>query len=266
MAKETGRQGRLSGYIQSVDRALGILESFSSDRPELGVSELSRSLALNKSTTFGLLTTLERRGYVEQNPENGKYRLGLRVLDLGAAKLSEFHFAAAAKPVLRSLVDRFGETVHLAIYDRGEVVYVDKIEGANALQIASFIGKRNPCHCTGVGKCLLAFQPAEEIERVIAAGLPALTAKTITDPDALKAVLAKVRTEGRAQDDEEIEAGLSCVAAPVRDYSGAIRAAISIAAPTIRIGPGRIDEFFSAIQEAARLISRNLGYREPSAS
>lgn len=252
---------RSSGLIQSVDRALAILESFSVERPELGVSELSRSLGLNKSTAFGLLSTLEHRGYVEQNPETGKYRLGLRVLDLGTIKLSGLDLARVAKPVLRALVDRLRETVHLAIYDRGEVVYIDKIEGDNALQISSFVGKRNPSYCTGVGKCLLAFQPAEELERVIALGLPARTPETITEPGRLRAALERVRAEGHATDDEEIELGLACVAAPVRNRFGEVCAAVSVSVPTIRASEERRREFTAAVEEAARAVSEGLGYR-----
>jgi len=172
---------RPSGYIQSVDRALSILELFSNERPEIGVSDIARLLNLNKSTAFGLLSTLERRGYVEQNPDNGRYRLGLKTIELGQQKLSTFNIGQIAHPILKTLVDKVGETAHLAIYDHGEVIYIDKVECDNALSIASFIGKRNPAYCTGVGKCLLAFQSEEEIARVLSGVLEVRTPKTITD-------------------------------------------------------------------------------------
>ena len=252
---------RPSGFIQSVDRALTILEYFSKDRPEAGVSDIARGLHLNKSTAFGLLCTLERRGYVEQNPDNGRYRLGLRTLELGNAKLAGFDVAGVAHPVLSGLVDQLGETAHLAVYDRGEVVYIDKVEADNTLKISSFVGKRNPSYCTGVGKCLLAFQPAAEIERVIGNGLIARTGKTIVDPEAFRAELARVRAEDRARDDEEFAEGLICSASPLRDSSGLVCAAISVSAPTIRSDPERVAFVDRAVSEAAKAISKALGYK-----
>jgi len=252
---------RPSGFIQSVDRALTILEFFSQERPEAGVSDMARELHLNKSTTFGLLSTLERRGYVEQNPENGKYRLGLRTLDLATIKLAGFDIARIAHPLLSSLVEQLGETAHLAIYERGEVIYIDKVESDNTLRIASFIGKRNPAYCTGVGKCLLAFQTEEEIDRVIRAGLVARTPQTITDQAKLKAELATIREKNRAADNEEFTLGLVCSAAPVRDSQGKVCAAISVSAPTIRTTPKRLAIIDKAIAEASSTISRALGYK-----
>lgn len=252
---------RPSGFIQSVDRALSILEFFTQENPEAGVSDIARGLGLNKSTTFGLLCTLERRGYAEQNPENGKYRLGLKTLDLSAAKLEGFDIARIAHPILVALVASLGETVHLAVYDRGEVIYIDKVESDNTLRIASFVGKRNPAYCTGVGKCLLAFQPKEEIERVLAAGLKSRTSSTISDPKRLRDELGRVRERGQACDNEEFVEGLVCSAAPVRNFRGEVCAAVSLSAPTIRASGDRFLVFEKAVFDAARRISEALGYR-----
>ena len=252
---------RPSGFIQSVDRAISILETFTQEHPESGVSDIARSLHLNKSTAFGLLSTLERRGYVEQNPDNGRYRLGLKAIELGMAKLGGFPLTKVANPILHDLVERLGETAHLAIYDKGEVVYVDKVEADNALQISSFIGKRNPSYCTGVGKCLLAFQSQDEIDRVIRAGMPPRTPKTLVDPDFFKQELARIRRNNRGRDEEEFVMGLVCSASPIRDGRGQVCAAISVSAPTIRASSetmSRIDDMVSA---AARRISEALGYR-----
>ncbi len=255
---------RPSGFIQSVDRALSILEYFSLDRPEGGVSDIARTLGLNKSTAFGILCTLERRGYVEQNPETGRYRLGLKMLEMGNIKLAGFDLTRAAHPILRELADRMEETVHLAIYDRGEVVYIDKVEADNAITISSFIGKRNPSYCTGVGKCLLAFQRDEEIERIILEGLPARTARTITDPAAFRKELAAIRETGRGHDEEEFVAGLFCAAAPVRDNRGNVCAAISVSAPTIRTSREKALLMSDAVDRAARTISTTLGFNPKS--
>ena len=251
---------RQTGFIQSVDRALGILEAFTQDKPEVGVTDISKGLGLNKSTAFGLLTTLERRGYVEQNPDNGRYRLGLKILDLYFAKMAGSDIVSIAHPVLVTLSAQLGETVHLAVYDRGEVVYVDKVEADNALRIASYVGKRNPSYCTGVGKCLLAYQPAAEIDRVLAAGLERRTPRTIVDPGILRAELASIRARSRAKDDEEFVLGLVCSAAPIHGPDGAVCAAVSVSAPSIRSSSERFALFESAIGAAAASISSSLGY------
>jgi len=249
-----------SGYIQSVDRALSILELFSNEKPEIGVSDIARLLGLNKSTAFGLLCTLERRGYVEQNSDNGRYRLGLKTIELGQQKLSAFNMGQIAHPILKALVDKVGETAHLAIYDRGEVIYIDKVECDNALSIASFIGKRNPAYCTGVGKCLLAFQSDEEIERALGGALDVRTPKTITDRKRLQGELETIRKSDMAHDDEEFSLGLFCFAAPVRDMRGAVCAAVSISIPTIRMDTGKDSLFEGAVRDSARAISEALGY------
>lgn len=251
---------RLSGYIQSVDRALSILELFSNDRPEIGVSDIARLLSLNKSTAFGLLCTLERRGYVEQNPNTGRYRLGMKTIELGQQKLSAFNIGQIAHPILKTLVGKVGETAHLAIYDRGEVIYIDKVECDNALSIASFIGKRNPAYCTGLGKCLLAFQSEEEIERVLSGVLDVRTPKTITDRKRLHGELETIRKRDMAYDDEEFSLGLFCFAAPVRDVKGAVCAAVSISIPTIRMDPAKKSFFKDSVSAAARAISEAFGY------
>ncbi|GAB6276545.1 MAG: IclR family transcriptional regulator [Rectinema sp.] len=259
--KSQESSSRPSGFIQSVDRAITILEFFSHDRPESRVSDIARDLNLNKSTTFGLLCTLERRGYVEQNPETGKYRLGLRILDLANVKLASFDVAQVAHPILSRLVDSLGETVHLAVYDHGEVIYIDKVEADNALRISSFIGKRNPAYCTGVGKCLLAFQPEAEIERVIADGLVARTSNTIIDKTQFRAELLAIREQERARDNEEFSFGLVCVASPIHDHKGRVCAALSVSAPTIRSSSDRISLFEQTVSRAARDISEALGYK-----
>jgi DNA-binding IclR family transcriptional regulator len=251
-----------SVFIQSVDRALSILECFTLDHQERGVTEISRNLSLNKSTVYGLLATLERRNYVEKNPENGKYRLGLKLLDLGTIKRESLELVTVATPFLQDIVDRFQETVHLAIYDAGEVVYVDKKMSRNALMhINSYVGKRNPVYCTGVGKCLLAYQPTEEIERIIAKGFQPYTPNTITDPALLREELDQIRQEGYAFDKEEFERGLACVAIPVRNHRGQVVASVSLSAPTIRIGQDRLPGLVKPMKDAALSISRNLGFK-----
>ncbi len=247
--------------IQSVDRALSILELFTPQKTEWGVSEIARALSLNKSTAFGLISTLEYKKYLEKGKDGVKYRLGLRVLDLSSARLSGFEFIESAHPTLKEVMTRVGETVHLAVYDDGEVIYVDKIEASNTLKIASFIGNRNPCYCTGVGKCLLAFQKQEEIERVLQFEMKSFTSKTITSSDGLRILLSQIRQNQIAFDDEEFENGLVCVAVPIFDRFNEVCAAISISSPTIRTDKKRIEEFAFILKEAGYTISTSIGFR-----
>jgi DNA-binding IclR family transcriptional regulator len=246
-----------SGYIQSVDRALSILELFSNERPEIGVSDIARLLHLNKSTAFGLLSTLERRGYVEQNPDNGRYRLGLKTIELGQQKLSAFNVSQIAHPILKTLVDKVGETAHLAIYDRGEVSTSTRWVHNRSHRLV--IGNETRL-CTGVGKCLLAFQSEEEVERALSGVLDVRTPKTITDRKRLQGELETIRKSDMAHDDEEFSLGLFCFAAPVRDMRGAVCAGVSISIPTIRMDPAKKSFFEDSVSASARAISEALGY------
>ncbi|ABB14375.1 MULTISPECIES: IclR family transcriptional regulator [Carboxydothermus] len=251
--------------IQSVDRALRILDTFSLKEKELGVTEIANRLGLHKSTVFGLLRTLEHWGYVEQNQVTGKYRLGLKLLELGNRVKEGLDLRAVALPFLQDLVERYGETVHLAVHDRGEIVYIEKVEGPNAIRMYSQIGRRAPMHCTGVGKAILAFRPEKEIEEIIRTkGLKYFTPNTITDPKKLHEELSLIRENGYSLDREEIEIGLRCVAAPIRDSQNTVVAAISVAGPSIRMTEEKIQELIVSVKEAALEISKRLGYQTSS--
>jgi len=207
--------------------------------------------------------TLENRGFVEKSPLSGKYRLGLKLLDLGTMKRESLEVVQIAHPILVDLADRTQETVHLAIYDQGDVVYIDKIEAHNAIKIISYIGKRNPVYCTGVGKCLLAYQDEQEIQRILKRGLNQMTPFTITTEERLLAELSQVRQEEIAFDREEIDIGIVCAASPVRDYKGRVVAAVSVSAPTFRVAKDNLKSLVEPVRSAALMISRNLGYKVP---
>lgn len=250
-----------SNFIQSVDRALQILGVFSSRRRELGVTEIANELNIHKSTVFGLLATLENRGFIQQNKETGKYKLGLKLFELGNLVQEGMDLRTIAAPYIAHLVEKHGETVHLVIHDQGEVIYIDKRDNQSNIRIISRVGSRLPMHCTGVGKCLLAYLPPEEIDNVISKGLHPFTPNTITDPERLKNELEKIRINGYSFDMEEIEMGLRCVAAPIRDYSGEVIAAISLSGPSIRMDEKKMEELVNSIKETAEKISQNLGYK-----
>lgn len=248
--------------IQSVDRAMKILDVFSLKEKELGVTEIANRLGLHKSTVFGLLGTLEHWGCVEQNQHTGKYHLGLKLFELGNRVKEGLDLRALALPFLQELVERYRETVHLVVHDRGEVVYIEKVEGPSAIRMYSQVGHRAPMHCTGVGKAILAFRPKQEVDALIQTkGLRPFAPNTITDPQRLHAELNMIRQKGYSFDNEEIEIGLRCVAAPVIDYQNKVVAAISIAGPSTRMTDEQMQNLIIPIKETALKISQRLGYQ-----
>lgn len=249
--------------LQSVTNALAVLEAFSPDRPELGVTQLSQALGLGKSTVHRLLTALAARGYVRKDAQSDRYRLGLKVFEVGALAVAQLTIREAAGPSLRKLVAATRETVHLGVLEAGEVVYVDKVESQRTLQMYSRIGRRAPLHCTALGKALLAFEPDEVVDRFARRRLRAYTTKTITAADTLRRELQRVRAAGVAVDDEEFEVGLRCIAAPVRDHTGRVVASLGIAGPAVRLPAARMTALAHVVQRAAADVSAALGHRAP---
>ncbi|MBA2690753.1 MAG: IclR family transcriptional regulator, partial [Burkholderiales bacterium] len=175
-------------------------------------------------------------------------------------------FSNEAKPHLRMLRERTGETVHLAILDQASIIYIHNLESRQIVRMTSDVGVRKSVHCTAEGKALLAFQPAEEIDRIIDLGLRGCTPKTITGPAALRQELAGVRAKGYAIDDEESEPGLRCIAAPVRDHYGNVKAAVSVAGPGQRLTKKVLLSFATDLMAAANAISQRLGYQPSPAA
>jgi len=248
---------------QVVDRVVDILETFATVGPELGVSDVSRALGLKKATAHRLLASLLRRGLVAQDPVTRRYRLGMKLWELGSLATSQLDWVDRVKPFLQHLTDVSGETSHLAVLNDGQVLYVDKVEISRSLRMPSQVGKRLPVHCTGVGKALIAFLPEEVLRGVLnRRGMPRMTAHTITDRDALWRELALVRERGYAMDHEEIDEGLTCVAAAVRDHTSHVVAGISIAGPSSRLRPELMAECAREVVGTANAMSRALGCPE----
>lgn len=246
--------------VQSVRRALKII-SILSKEGALGVSELSRIVDLNKSTVFGLLRTLEYEDYVCQNKKTDKYQLTLKLFQLGSKVFEELDLRNIARPYLEKLVEIHQETAHLVVPDGVEVIYIDKVESHRSIRICSNIGKRLPMHCTGVGKALLAYEKADNIEEILRKqGLKKYTEKTITDHNVLFKELEKIRDQGYATDDEEIEEGLKCVAAPIWDINGKVIAATSVAGPAMRMTDEKIQDIVKDIVRFNKEISASMGY------
>jgi DNA-binding IclR family transcriptional regulator len=250
------------GTLRSVNNALSILEAFSPDRPELGVTELARALRLGKSTVHRLLSSLAARGYVRKNPDTDRYCLGLKAFEVGSAAAGPHMIRETAAPFLRRLSAACRETVHLGVLDDGDVVYIDKIESQQALQMYSRIGRRAPAHCTALGKALLAWEPDDVLDGFLGRRLEAYTTRTLTDAARLRHDLRGVRERGHALDDDEFEVGLRCIAAPVRDHTGRVVASLGIASPAVRLPAERVGAMAAVVRSVAGEVSAALGWRE----
>ena len=254
--KPKARRMRLS----SVANSIRLTKAFSESEYEMGISALATRLGLAKSTVHRLATTLVEYDILEQNRETGKYRLGLALFELGTLVRRKMDTASESRAQMYSLAEMTGETVQLAILDHQSVLYIRILESRQAVRMSTIVGSRAPAHCTSVGKVLLAHQAPEMVKQVVEQGLKRYTASTITDPAVLMEELAAVRAKGYAIDDEEIEVGLRCVAAPIRNHSGRVIAAISVAAPVQRMTKKNVQTTAPTVVAAADAISRRLGY------
>jgi IclR family transcriptional regulator, KDG regulon repressor len=247
--------------LSSVRNAARVLKVFRSRERELGVSELARRLGLGKSTVHRILGTFAAEGLIEQNPETGCYRLGLVMFELGEAVRVHMDLHAAAGPVLAGLREQTRESCQVGILDGTDVVYVDRLESPQTLRLFTETGRRVPMHCTSSGKVLLAHIAAAERERLLTRGtLVRLTPRTITNPRTLQAELATVRRRGWAEAVEERELGVASIAAPIRDSTATVVAALSIGAPLVRLGPAARRRLAPVLIEAGEAASRRLGW------
>jgi len=250
--------------IQAVSHALDLLEQFHGDVDELGVTELSKRLKLHKNNVFRLLATLESRGYIEQNRATENYRLGLKALELGQTFIKQMGLLRQAKPILEKVVKDCNETSYVAIFKEGFIVYLDVVETDLTVRVVSRVGSRLPAHCTAAGKIHLAHMSDEEIDSFLPRGeLKRFTPNTIVSPAVLKEELKKVAEVGFAIDNEEMDPGVRCVAAPIRDYTRRIVGALSISGPSMRFPDERIEkELVPLVQKAADELSNRLGYHK----
>ena len=246
--------------VQSIERAIAILKAFSTEKEELGVTELSRQLDLHKSTVSRLIASLQREGLVEENLVTRKYRLGMALVTLGGLVLQRLDVAQTARPLMATLSDMTQETVILAIKDDAEAVNVAQVPSPQMVKHIEWIGRRTPLHCTAVGKVLLAYSPAVEQQDFINRGLPRYTSNTVTGPDTLCQELVRVREQGYAIGSEEFEVGLNEIAAPIRDHTGEVVASISVSGPAFRLSSDRFPSLTEDIQQSARTLSGQLGH------
>lgn len=249
--------------VKSVSRALHIIDIVSSKKDGLGVTEIAKQMDINKSSVYRILSTLARYGYIEQDEETERYKLGYKFLEMSSKLLESIDLRAEAKPYLRELEKATNEVVHLVVYDQGEVIYIEKLEGTETLRMHSKVGKRAPMHCTAVGKAILAHLPLSVVLDILERkGMPQHTDHTITDKEMFLHELAVVRQKGYALDLEENEYGIRCIAVPIFDHSGNVIAAVSVSGPTIRMTDERIEQLQAHMRHIGKQISARLGYSE----
>ena len=246
--------------MQTVYKAGQVLNLFSVERPEWGVSEVSEVLAFPKSSTSELMSALAEQGLLRRTGSR-RYKLGWRVMAMSQILLQTTEFRAEARRGMESLVSRFGETVHLAAMERGQVIYVDKLQGTKAVQIAvTTVGNKFSAHASGVGKVLLAYRPWEEVVGILEReGMAPLTPNTITTQEEFQEELEGVRKRGFAYDIEEGLPEIRCVAAPIRDHTGEVVASMSFTVPAYRFASSE-EKYRRALLQSVEEVSRNLGY------
>jgi IclR family KDG regulon transcriptional repressor len=247
--------------VKSVDRALHLINLLSHKKDGYGVTELAKQVGLHKSSVYRILTTMMQHQFVEQDAATGRYKLGYKVVELGAKLLDSIDLRTEAKPFLIELEQLTQEVVHLVVINLGQVVYIEKLEGTQTLRMHSKVGNRAPVHCTSVGKAILAYLETQEIDRIIEEqGLPQHTPHTIVDKQDLLAELKKIKAQGYALDLEENEIGITCIAVPIFDHREMVVAAVSISGATMRMTEERLDQLKRRMMETGQQISRRLGF------
>lgn len=258
------RKEKTEYIIQAVSHALDLLEQFHDEVDELGVTELSKRLKLHKNNVFRLLATLESRGYIEQNKVTENYRLGLKTLELGQTFIRQMGLLRQSRPVLEDLVKQCNETSYVAILKDFHIIYLDVVETDLTVRVVPRVGSRLPAYCTAAGKVQIAYMTEEELEQYIPAkDLKRFTPNTLTDREELKRQLKQIAEDGYAIDNEELDIGVRCAGAPIRDYTRRIIGAISVSGPSMRFSDERMEkEIIPLVKKAAEEISSKLGYHK----
>lgn len=246
--------------VQALAHAMDVLEALARNG-EMGVTEISREIELSKTAVYNILGTFEMRRMVHRDPLTSRYRLGWRVYELGAELLRHNELVPLAGPLLKELAARTGETVLFGILDRTGVTYVDRVESDKSIRMVAAPGRQAPLHATASGKVLLAHRSPEFIDDVITAGLARYTPETITDPEVLRSELQRVVDSGYAECLREHEPEICSISVPVRDYSGEVAAALTLAAPAARFALAERESALVVLMEIAVDLSVKLGAR-----
>ena len=247
--------------LGTLDKGLHVLEVLAQVDTGGGftLTELSRLIDMHPTTLFRMLATLQSRGFIARDRHTDRYRIGMRVLALAATVLRDLDIRQVARPTLEALCKSTRELVHLTVLDEGEVVTVERVDANQPLSLRNEIGSRRPAYCTASGKAILAYLPPDEAEAIMARGMPMVTPRTLTTPEALRQQMIEIRRRAFAWDDEERIEGVRCVAAPVFGMEGRIVGAVSLAAPALRTPWERLWHLGDEVRATAAEISANLG-------
>jgi len=249
--------------VQVLDRALALLDTLGKQAPDSSLTDLRCALKLHKSTVHRLLMVLERHGMVDKNAQTGRYRLGLKLFELGSKAIGVLDLRELARPYLQRLQLDTQETVNLGILDHGEVLYLERIEPSKNLRMVASVGHRFPVNSTALGKAILGALPEVDAAALLRqSGMRSQTRKTITSAIAMRQELRATRNRGYAIDDEENEEGARCVAAAVRDHLGNPVAAVSVSGPAMRMGRSKIPGIARLVVATANWVSVEMGFRK----
>lgn len=248
--------------LQSIDRVVALLDVLSESDVPLSLAEICTRMGLHKSTAHRSLIVLERTSMIERTPE-GRFRLGLKLYELGNRAIEQIDLRERVQPFFRRLAMEVGETVHLSVLQKTRIVYLDKVEPNRRICMTSKTGTSNPVYCTSMGKSMLAFLPAELLEDVLSKiKFTRFTSKTLCTRETLMKSLERVRRRGFAIDDEEIEVGVRCVGVPVFDENRFPIAAISVSGPASRITVQSVPAIAERLKRCSSDISRTLGIHD----
>jgi len=247
--------------VQSIDRAVAILECFTENKRELKLSDIANMLDLNKSTVHGLLNTLKYHGFIEQDEVTQKYRLGTRFIVYSDLVLNSMDIINISYPIIERVCEKIEETVHIAMLDGTDVVYIEKKECTKSIKTSTRIGARIPAYVTADGKIILCYLEKDKLKELLPRNIKKLTSNTITDKHQLLESFAAIKSNGYAVDYEETVQGLVCIAAPIMDYSGEVKYSLSVTCPTVRMTEDKLKEYIDIIKKSANEISCRIGYR-----
>lgn len=254
------------GTLKSLAKVVRILECFSTTERTLHLVEICSRTGFPRSTTHRLLSAMRVHGFLDQDEERDRYRLGLRLFEFGNVVLANMDLHREAPPFVDLLVRLTSHAVHVAVFDGREAVVIRRSDPSPEKNTSLNLIESAPAHCTSVGKAILAYQPAPVVERLIAEGLRRFTDHTITDPPTLRTDLANIRERRYAVDNEEHQPGLRCVGAPIRDHSGRVFAAISVSGAAALLLPSETANLSRIVIHNAEAISKRLGYRTTKGS
>jgi DNA-binding IclR family transcriptional regulator len=246
--------------VRAVERALQILRIFDDQHTERALSDIAQGVNLHKATAHRIITTLVNYGFLERAADGQKYKLGLELIDLGFKAIRRMDLRHEALPYMDQLAQKLEEACDLSIFDRGEVFYIEYVQGPHALTVAAAVGQRLPAYCTASGKLFLANLSPGELDSILARPMVRYTPKTINSVDKLRQQLDDIRKQGYGVDDEELENGIRAVSAAIRDQQGRVISCVSIPGPTSRMTMERLPQIVDALKETARLISRRMGW------